>query len=80
MKFTRRHTEPGKAPYEGMEFFVAAGPDAIAAVEFPVFWSAAARNTCLEKCFVLEGIACDLVQVAEDDVPAWLWRHAPAGT
>ena len=80
VKFTRRHTEPGKAPYEGVEFLVVTGPDAIAAVEFPVFWSAAARNTCLEKCFVLEGIACDLVQVAENDVPAWLWRHAPAGT
>ena len=80
MKITRRHTEPGKSPYEGGEFLAVPVPDGIATVEFPTHWSASARNICLEQCFVLEGIACDLVQVAEDDVPAWLWRHAPAGT
>ncbi len=50
------------------------------AVEFPTHWSASARNICLEQCFVLDGIACDLVRIAEDDVPTWLWRNEPDET
>jgi len=89
VKFTRRHTSPGRSPFEGDGFSIGFTPDfAISppdhpqakAIEFPAHWSTRAQNICLEQCFIHDGIACDLVPVAEDNVPAWLWRHEPDGS
>ena len=44
-------------------------------VEFPIHWSACARKIVLRHCLVHQGIACDLIPIAEGDVPDWLWRH-----
>ncbi|MDC0033639.1 hypothetical protein OAJ57_03645 [Alphaproteobacteria bacterium] len=98
MKLARRHTEPGKSPYDGGCFPVGAAYDGVAAaftisenlgcfrgcrltaINFPAHWSASAREICLEQCFVHDGIASNLIAVAEEDVPNWLWRHQPDDT
>lgn len=79
------------SPYAGGEFHVvpvaegvadgSVGPDLARAfdAEFPIHWPADATRICLERCFVIGGIAQHLVPVAEDDVPSWLWRHEPEG-
>ena len=74
---TDRVTDGAVADFSQFLYTDTPGLPQAAAIEFPENWSAHARSICLEHCFVHGGIACELVEVAEDDVPAWLWRREP---
>jgi ribonucleoside-diphosphate reductase alpha chain len=79
----------GASPYEGVVFCdfpysdvgdgrrSADQPIIANIVEFPETWSAESQSVVVGKCLVRGGISAQLVAVAEEDMPTWLWRHEP---
>ncbi|NMC63548.1 MAG: vitamin B12-dependent ribonucleotide reductase, partial [SAR324 cluster bacterium] len=83
MKITRRFTERGKSPYEGIPFkFVNVemkNPDGslvfkLESVEVPESWSQVASDILAQKYFRKAGIPARLKKVEENSVPWWLWK------
>ncbi len=83
MKITRRFTERGKSPYEGISFkFVnieMKNPDGslvfkLESVEVPENWSQVASDILAQKYFRKAGVASRLKKVEEPSVPWWLWK------
>lgn len=83
MKITRRFTEKGKSPYEGIPFkFVNVemkNPDGslvfkLESVEAPESWSQVACDILAQKYFRKAGVAARLKKVEESGVPWWLWK------
>ncbi|MGH6914102.1 MAG: vitamin B12-dependent ribonucleotide reductase, partial [Geminicoccales bacterium] len=86
MRIARLFTQEGQSPYRGIEFRTAASeirnPDGSVvfqneAFEVPAAWSQVACDILAQKYFRRAGVPAeeDLEPVAEDDVPAWLWRR-----
>jgi ribonucleoside-diphosphate reductase alpha chain len=89
MRFERRYTRAGNAPFERVAFRAADSeirkPDGTivfrqTGIEVPADWSQVATDVLAQKYFRRAGIARHLTRVAEDDVPEWLWRSVPDGT
>jgi ribonucleoside-diphosphate reductase alpha chain len=86
MRVDRQLTTEGKSPYEGIEFRRVSSeirnPDGSVVfrqenVLVPADWSQVACDVLAQKYFRRKGIPTRLKPVAEDDVPAWLWKHEP---
>ena len=86
MRFERRYTQAGKSPFEGMAFraadFEIRNPDGsivfqLKGVDVPAEWSQVAADVLAQKYFRRAGVPARLHQIAEPDVPEWLWRSAP---
>src|SRR3954447_18820274 len=86
MRIGRRFTTDGKSPYDGVPFRTTASeirnPDGsvgfkLDRIDVPADWSQVACDVLAQKYFRKAGIPAALRPVAEDDVPAWLWRHEP---
>ena len=79
MKITRRHTQVGRAPYDGasLRLFSTQDDSGLSAnnVDVPEAWSIEAAEILQQHCLVPDGIPARLKSVREDDVPFWLWRH-----
>ena len=79
MKITRRHTEVGRAPYEGaaLRFFSTQIDPPLSGnvADVPEAWSIEAAELLQQRCLVPGGIPARLKAIREDDVPSWLWRH-----
>ena len=87
MRIERHFTTSGQDPLEGVAFAPRdsriVNPDGSAVFEaagirMPADWSQVAVDIMAQKYFRKTGIADDLVAVAEDGVPQWLWRSEPA--
>ncbi len=86
MRFSRRFTEDGLSPYDGLEFKKTnseiRNPDGslvfkLDDIEVPSSWSQVAADILAQKYFRKAGVASKLKPVAESSVPEWLWRHVP---
>ncbi len=53
------------------------GADASAAVAVPAHWSPEACDILQQTCMRTTGVAACLTDVAEQNVPVWLWRRTP---
>jgi ribonucleoside-diphosphate reductase alpha chain len=89
MRIQRHFTSAGKTAYDGVDFRTAISeirnPDGSVVfsqsdIEVPSDWSQVACDVLAQKYFRKAGIpaADTLVPVAEDGIPEWLWRKAPA--
>lgn len=85
MKISRYFTRDGGTAYDGIAFEKRSSeirnPDGslvfkLDGIEVPAAWSQVACDILAQKYFRKKGIAAILKPVAEDDVPAWLQRHA----
>lgn len=86
MRISRRFTEQGQSPYADIEFRTARSeirnPDGTVVfkldnIEVPAEWSQVACDILAQKYFRKAGIPAARKRVAEEDVPAWLWREEP---
>ena len=86
MKFERRFTTAGKAPYASLEFRFASSeiknPDGTVVfraenIEVPVQFSQVATDIMAQKYFRKAGVPAQLKTVEESAVPSWLWRSVP---
>jgi ribonucleoside-diphosphate reductase alpha chain len=86
MRFSRYFTNDGESPYDSIEFRDASSeirnPDGstvfhLDSMEVPAAWSQVACDVLAQKYFRKAGVPARLKPVEENDVPAWLWRHAP---
>ena len=89
MRFERRYTRAGNAPFERVAFRAAdseiRNPDGAivfrqTGIDVPAEWSQVATDVLAQKYFRRAGIARHLMRVAEADVPEWLWRSVPNET
>ena len=87
MRIERHFTTAGQDPYDGVRFASRdsriVNPDGstvfeAAGVTMPAEWSQVATDIMAQKYFRKTGVAADLETIEEEDVPAWLWRSAPA--
>jgi ribonucleoside-diphosphate reductase alpha chain len=87
MRIQRRFTVEGHSPYEGIAFRAAASeirnPDGSivfsqTGIEVPAAWSQVACDVLAQKYFRKAGVPKALKPVAEEGVPEFLWRKAPA--
>jgi ribonucleoside-diphosphate reductase alpha chain len=83
MRVERHYTKPEQSPYAGIAFRTAKSeirnPDgsivfSLDNIEVPSAWSQVASDVLAQKYFRKAGIPARLKRVAEDDVPAFLWR------
>ena len=83
MRIERRFTAEGGSPYQDIEFRRTSSeirnPDgsvvfSMTDIEVPADWSQVACDILAQKYFRKAGIPARLRRVAEDGVPAWLWR------
>src|SRR6185437_12729137 len=83
MRIGRRFTVADQDPYEGIAFRTTTSeirnPDGslvfqLAGIEVPAEWSQVACDIIAQKYFRKAGVPARLKPVAEDGVPAWLWR------
>ena len=86
MRFARLFTKAGDKPFTGLHFSQTSSeirkPDGslvFAHKDFfvPSHWSAVASDVLAQKYFRRKGVPARLRQIAEDNVPAWLWRSEP---
>ena len=86
MRISRYFTEKGKSPYADIDFRIASSeirnPDGsvvfkLEDIEVPSEWSQVACDILAQKYFRKAGISPNRKQVAEEDVPPWLWREIP---
>ncbi|MDP1627836.1 vitamin B12-dependent ribonucleotide reductase [Parvibaculum sp.] len=86
MRIQRCFTVEGQSPYEGIAFRTTASeirnPDGsvvfrLQDIQVPAEWSQVACDVLAQKYFRKAGIAAVLKRVPEEDVPEFLWRHAP---
>ena len=86
MRFSRRYTEDGVSPYEGLEFKKTnseiRNPDGsivfkLDDIEVPASWSQVAADILAQKYFRKAGVPSKLKAVQENSIPEWLWRHVP---
>jgi len=86
MRIERKFTRKNNNPYETIEFRRTASeirnPDgtivfSLDDIEVPVAWSQVASDVLAQKYFRKAGVAACLKRVAEDNVPAFLWRSVP---
>ena len=86
MKFERRFTTAGEAPYASLEFRFASSeiknPDGTVVfraenIEVPVQFSQVATDIMAQKYFRKAGVPAQLKTVEESAVPSWLWRSVP---
>ncbi len=84
MHIARRLTMAGHDPYDAVGFRTATSeirnPDgslvfAAEGIEVPAEWSQVAADILAQKYFRKAGVPAALVPVAEEGVPAWLWRR-----
>jgi ribonucleoside-diphosphate reductase alpha chain len=87
MRISRKFTTENKSPYEGIAFRSVSSeirnPDGSTVfradgITVPAGWSQVACDILAQKYFRRAGVPTKLVAVAEDDVPDFLWRKAPA--
>ena len=87
MRITRRFTTEGKSPYDGIAFrghtSEIRNPNGSVvfrqeSTQVPEAWSEVACDVLAQKYFRRAGVPAKLVPVAENDVPDFLWRSAPA--
>ncbi|MAB07771.1 MAG: ribonucleoside-diphosphate reductase, adenosylcobalamin-dependent [Rhodobacteraceae bacterium] len=87
MKIDRKYTTAGQDAYAGIEFVTTSSeirnPDGstvfkLDTLEVPAKWSQVASDVIAQKYFRKAGVPTELRKVAEDDVPEFLWRSAPA--
>ncbi len=87
MQITRRYTTEGRDPFDSFTFLARtsriANPDGSVVFEMkdvlvPESWSQVAVDILAQKYFRKAGIPAHTIRVAEDGVPAWLQRSAPA--
>jgi len=87
MRITRRFTSEGQSPYQGIAFRTQASeirnPDgsvvfAQGGIQVPEAWSQVAVDILAQKYVRRAGVPAKLIPLAEDDVPDFLWRKAPA--
>jgi len=88
MHITRRFTTDGQDPYATVPFRTATSeirnPDGSVVfqaegIEVPAEWSQVASDILAQKYFRKAGVPTRLTPVAEEGVPAWLWRHTADG-
>ncbi len=86
MHIARRFTTAGRDPYDTVPFRTAISeirnPDGSVVfqaegIEVPAEWSQVACDILAQKYFRKAGVPARLAPVAEDGVPAWLWRRMP---
>ena len=86
MHIARSFTTAGRDPYEAVSFRTATSeirnPDGSLVfeahgIEVPAEWSQVAADILAQKYFRKAGVPAALAPVAEDGVPAWLWRRRP---
>lgn len=86
MRISRRFTEAGTSPYNGIEFrrtrSEIKNPDGsivfeLDNIEVPADWSQVAGDVIAQKYFRKAGIPAATVAVPEDQVPDWLSRRVP---
>ncbi|HRI06219.1 MAG TPA: vitamin B12-dependent ribonucleotide reductase [Nannocystaceae bacterium] len=86
MKLDRLFTRDTQQPYEGLEFESRASriqnPDGkvvfeVRDIQIPKGWSQVAVDIMAQKYFRKAGVPSRLRRVAEEGVPAWLWRSEP---
>src|SRR5436309_15323060 len=84
MHITRRFTTGGQDPYATVPFRTATSeirnPDgsvvfAAEGIEVPDEWSQVASDILAQKYFRKAGVPARLAPLAEEGVPAWLWRR-----
>jgi ribonucleoside-diphosphate reductase alpha chain len=89
MRIRRHFTTEGCSPYEAIEFRSAISeirnPDGSVVfrqtdIEVPADWSQVACDVLAQKYFRKAGVPVALEPVAEEGVPAWLWRKEAAGS
>ncbi|MCA0201264.1 MAG: vitamin B12-dependent ribonucleotide reductase [Proteobacteria bacterium] len=87
MRITRRFTNEGQSPYQGIGFRAQASeirnPDgsvvfAQDGLQVPESWSQVAVDILAQKYVRRAGVPARLVPVAEEDVPDFLWRKVAA--
>src|ERR1700733_5254167 len=83
MHIERRYTKADSSPYAQIEFTTVRSeirnPDgsvvfSLDAIEVPASWSQVAADILAQKYFRKAGVPQRLTHVAEDGVPAFLWR------
>ncbi|HEY8031205.1 MAG TPA: vitamin B12-dependent ribonucleotide reductase, partial [Methylocella sp.] len=83
MRIERRYTKPGHSPYAEIAFRTTKSeirnPDGSVVflqegIEVPATWSQVAADVLAQKYFRKAGLPARLKRVAEDGVPAFLWR------
>ena len=86
MQIERRFTTAGRDPYAAVGFRTATSeirnPDGSVVfqaegIEVPAEWSQVAADILAQKYFRKAGVPAALEPVAEEGVPAWLWRRRP---
>ena len=86
MRFERLFTKNELPPYANIEFRITKSeirnPDGSLVfqaedIEVPADWSQVASDVLAQKYFRKAGIPALSRRLAEEDVPEWLWRHAP---
>src|SRR5690242_909015 len=84
MRVERRFTRAGQDPYGTIEFRLATSeirnPDGsrvfhLPDIDVPAEWSQVACDILAQKYFRKAGVPAKLSAIAEEDVPAWLWRR-----
>src|ERR1043165_310277 len=84
MRVERRFTRAGQDPYGNIEVRVATSeirnPDGspgfhLPDIDVPADWSQVACDILAQKYFRKAGVPAKLKSIAEEDVPAWLWRR-----
>ncbi|WP_306155453.1 vitamin B12-dependent ribonucleotide reductase [Roseovarius sp. MMSF_3281] len=87
MKIERKFTTAGQDAYAALEFVTTSSeirnPDGttvfkLDSVEVPAGWSQVASDVIAQKYFRKAGVPEKLERVAEEGVPEFLWRSAPA--
>src|SRR5271167_247329 len=88
MRIERRYTKAGLSPYDLIPFATTKSeirnPDgsivfAQGDIEVPEAWSQVAADVLAQKYFRKAGVPKTLKPVAEEGVPEFLWKKAPAG-
>ncbi|MCM2561152.1 vitamin B12-dependent ribonucleotide reductase [Lutimaribacter sp. EGI FJ00015] len=87
MKIERKFTQAGQDAYADLDFITTTSeirnPDGTVVfkldeVEVPRSWSQVASDVIAQKYFRKAGVPTKIKRVAEDGVPEFLWRSAPA--
>ena len=86
MRIQRRFTEPGRSPYDAIQFRESRSeiknPDgsvvfALERFRVPSHWSQVAADILAQKYFRKAGVPAVSRRVEENSVPSWLWRSVP---
>ena len=86
MRIQRRFTEPGRSPYDAIQFRESRSeiknPDgsvvfALERFRVPSHWSQVAADILAQKYFRKAGVPAKAKRVEENSVPSWLWRSVP---